>query len=196
MFPAIHHRRLWAPLALSAEELQRLREAGEQLRDAGRAGAGTSALRARQVALICDLPLPPATRALARAVADTGGTVTLLQAGAWRAKPPEAMRDAARVLGRLYDAIDCCDLPRTVVEQIEREAGVPVLDGLAGAGHPLRGLAAGWADEPAAELELALPMSVGSRGPQAASAPHARLACPREECETAVLLAAYLAALS
>jgi hypothetical protein len=31
------------------------------------------------------------------------------------------------LLGKLYDAVDCCDLPPTLVEQIDRHAGVPVL---------------------------------------------------------------------
>lgn len=250
VFPVLHHRRLWSPLRLSADELQGLRAAAEQLRRAGRAQASTSVLRGRHLAVICDGPLPPVMRALARSFSDAGGTVTLLQAGAWRAKPPEALRDAARVLGRLYDAIDCCDLPRTVTEEIEREAGVPVLDGLAGGSHPLRlladvmtlhtvvpepsrelrvaidargnevlhaallrcaaatglqlteaaALAPGaqpeWSDDPEVELDLALPLASGRlRMPNTTPEMQVRLAGLLAEHETAVLLAAYVAAL-
>lgn len=250
VFRAIPHRHLWSPLRLSADEIRALHAAAERLRGTGRAEAGITALRGRHLAVICDIPLPSAMQALTRAVGDAGGTVTLLQAGAWRSKPPDALRDAARVLGRLYDAIDCCDLPRSVVEQIEREAGVPVLDGLAGAAHPLRLLAdvmtlqalrpassqalrvaidahgneelpaalarcaaatglalneaavlasvppPGWADEPEVEVDLALPLGPGRlRMPNETPELRVRLAGLLAEHETAVLLAAYVAAL-
>lgn len=47
----------------------------------------------------------------------------------------------ARVLGRLYDAIECQGLAQALVLQLGREAGVPVFDGLACAGHPTAQLA-------------------------------------------------------
>ena len=44
------------------------------------------------------------------------------------------------MLGRLYDAIDCCGLPTPLVEQIEAHSGVPVFNGVARPDHPLRQL--------------------------------------------------------
>ena len=42
---------------------------------------------------------------------------------------------AARLLGRLYDAIECDDLPAQLAIDLERDAGVPVFNGLGGPEH-------------------------------------------------------------
>ena len=42
----------------------------------------------------------------------------------------------ARLLGRLYDAIDCEGLPPELTRELERHAGVPVFSGLAEPGAP------------------------------------------------------------
>jgi ornithine carbamoyltransferase len=42
----------------------------------------------------------------------------------------------ARILGRLYDGIECQGLAATIVRQLRRDAGVPVFEGLACTGHP------------------------------------------------------------
>jgi ornithine carbamoyltransferase len=47
---------------------------------------------------------------------------------------------AARLLGRLYDAIDCEGLDTTILREIDREAGVPVFDGLYGAAQTVAAL--------------------------------------------------------
>jgi ornithine carbamoyltransferase len=62
------------------------------------------------------------------------------------AEPPgtrsrDGVRQLARMLGRLYDAVDCAALPPATVREIEQEAGVPVYDGLALDDHPARALA-------------------------------------------------------
>ena len=41
------------------------------------------------------------------------------------------------MLGRLYDAVDCGDLPPQLLEQIDAHCGVPVLNGVAQSEHPL-----------------------------------------------------------
>ena len=47
----------------------------------------------------------------------------------------------ARLLGRLYDAIECQGLAPALVVQLGREAGVPVFDGLATPAHSIGQLA-------------------------------------------------------
>ena len=49
--------------------------------------------------------------------------------------------ETARVLGRLYDGIECQGLAPELVRQLGRDAGVPVFDGLAAAHHPTAHLA-------------------------------------------------------
>jgi ornithine carbamoyltransferase len=50
-------------------------------------------------------------------------------------------RSLARLLGSLYDAIDCEHLSAERARQLPGLAGIPVFDGLAAAGRPLAGLA-------------------------------------------------------
>ena len=75
------------------------------------------------------------------AVAKGGGTVAVLDASLWRSKASDTLRREARMLGRLYDLVDCCDMSEAAVEEIDRNACVPVLDGAVGSAHPLRLLA-------------------------------------------------------
>ena len=49
---------------------------------------------------------------------------------------PQA-HDAARLLGRFYDALDCEDLPAELVHCLRRNCGVPVYEGLGRRDHPL-----------------------------------------------------------
>ena len=52
-----------------------------------------------------------------------------------------ALRRTAVLLGRLYDALECQGLPEGAVRRLAHEAGIPVFDGAATAGHPSAGLA-------------------------------------------------------
>ena len=54
---------------------------------------------------------------------------------------PDVQR-TARMLGRLYDAIECQGMATELVHQVGVEAGVPVYDGLASPRHPTARLAA------------------------------------------------------
>ena len=53
---------------------------------------------------------------------------------------PDVQR-TARMLGRLYDAIECQGMATELVHQVGVEAGVPVYDALASAKHPTARLA-------------------------------------------------------
>ena len=48
----------------------------------------------------------------------------------------------ARLIGRLYDAVDWPDAPADLLERVRATAGIPIYDGLAAAGHPTAQLAA------------------------------------------------------
>ena len=47
----------------------------------------------------------------------------------------------ARLIGRLYDAVDWPDAPADLLEQVRASAGIPIYDGLATAHHPTADLA-------------------------------------------------------
>ena len=137
MSPPLPHRRLWSIGELSAADLRALLETAAALKQTTRRSSGWQPLRGRHLALLCAEPCS-ASEQFNDAVVELGGSVALLQTGAWRANSGDGVAEAARVLGRLYAAIDCCDLPPALVEQIDRYADVPVFNGLASPDHPSR----------------------------------------------------------
>jgi len=135
MNASVPYQHLCSPDLLTAAELDALLDAAALLKQA--AQRGWVPLRDRHLALLCS-HCTDTRAAFEQAVTALGGAASLLDADEWRARAGDAVPEAALFLGRLYDAIDCCDLPNTLVEQIEAHSGVPVFNGLAGAAHPLR----------------------------------------------------------
>lgn len=132
----VPHRHLWSAERLTSYDLQLLLNTAAMLKRAGQRADGWAPLRGRHVALLCsgNSGVAPGFQ---RAVAELGGTASLLNADEWRARAGDRIPEAARLLGRLYDAIDCCDLPPEIVEQIETHSGVPVFNGLGKSDHPM-----------------------------------------------------------
>jgi ornithine carbamoyltransferase len=133
---AVSHRRLWSGVVLSREEVLRCLDAVAVLKQTAAQSGEWRPLQGRQVAMFCATACP-AAQVMSRAVAALGGHVALLSQGSWPSCGGHDLPDAARMLGQLYDAVDCCSLPPAAADQLERHAGVPVFDGLARADHPL-----------------------------------------------------------
>lgn len=55
----------------------------------------------------------------------------------------------ARILGRLYDAVDCAGMKPPIVQSIAQAAGVPVFGGLGCERHPVKALGELWTIEQA-----------------------------------------------
>ena len=141
MTTSVPHRHLWSPERLSGDDLQALLDTAAALKRAQQRGYGWDPLRGRHLALLIDCH-DEAALAFQRAVHDLGGSVALLDTNDWQSSAGERVPEAARMLGRLYDAIDCCGLPAPLLEQIDANCGVPVFNGVAQADHLLGVLAA------------------------------------------------------
>jgi ornithine carbamoyltransferase len=141
MTASVPHRHLWSPERLSGDDLQALLDTAAALKRAQQRGDGWDPLRGRQLALLIDCH-DEAALAFQRAVHDLGGSVALLDINDWQSSTGQRVPEAARMLGRLYDAIDCCGLPAPLLEQIDANCGVPVFNGVAQADHLLGVLAA------------------------------------------------------
>ncbi len=72
---------------------------------------------------------------------DQGAHVTYLGPSGTQIGEKESMKDTARVLGRLYDAIEYRGFGQAVVEVLAKFAGVPVYNGLTDEFHPTQVLA-------------------------------------------------------
>ncbi|MBX3604762.1 MAG: hypothetical protein KF788_05810 [Piscinibacter sp.] len=135
--PEVDPRHLWTVEALSGPELHCLLRRAARLRET----AGDAPLRGRNLALLCDDDGPDdGSAALQHAASALGAQVARLRAGDACARDGRIDRPTIRLLGRLYDAIDCNGLPAEQLEAIRQEAGVPVFNGLGRRDHPSRTL--------------------------------------------------------
>ena len=92
-------------------------------------------LRGRRIVVLRERSDGPHAAAFERAADALGATITIVP-------PPVGIDGAARLLGRLYDAVDCVAMEPTVLERIEQSAGIPVYNGLSAKHLPTRVLSA------------------------------------------------------
>ena len=112
------------------------------LQAAARAGAASPLLRGKHLGLLCrDAATPPAVL-FRDAARELGARVSLVEPSLIDAEALPTLGEIGRVLGRLYDAVECQDLAEALVESLRAPAGVPVFSGIALAGHPSAALAA------------------------------------------------------
>ena len=72
---------------------------------------------------------------------DLGMGVTFLDPGSSQMGKKESIEDTAKELGRMYDGIEYRGFDQELVEQLSRDSGVPVWNGLTDAFHPTQMLA-------------------------------------------------------
>ena len=134
-------RHLWTADALSGHELRCLLDEAGRLREAAHHAEPGLPLRGRNLALLCDGEPGDGAVALQHAATGLGAHVAHLRASDTCPDGHSVDQATVRLLGRLYDAIDCSGLAPGQGEAIAREAGVPVFNGLGGRDHPSRSLA-------------------------------------------------------
>ncbi len=129
----------WCSLdGMSSDDVQSLLAGAKAFAAVGEAG---HAFRYRHVAVLCELPSSESADAVVAAASALGATVVRLRPSTLRLATGQALRDTARMLGRLYNVIECDGLGTPIVAELSRCAGVPVLGEVALAAHPVRMLA-------------------------------------------------------
>ena len=127
---------------LTSVNILALFSAARRLQEAARAGTVGKPLHGKNLALLLGRSPSAETSALHRAAQELGARVAEVKfVESSGTKSRDDVRELARILGRMYDAIDCGMLAPATVRQIEQEAGVPVYEGLAMDDHPARVLA-------------------------------------------------------
>jgi ornithine carbamoyltransferase len=107
-------------------------------RDGQGAQSSRLLLRGKNLGLVCESEGDADALLFRSAASALGASVSHIRPDPAGGDPAAGtgLLDSARVLGRLYDGIECQGLTPTLVRQLGREAGVPVFDRLAGANHP------------------------------------------------------------
>lgn len=122
-------------------ELRFLLQLSEALKIAKYAGTETQRLAGKEIALIFEKTSTRTRSAFEVAAFDQGGHVTYLDPSGSQMGHKESVADTARVLGRMYDAIEYRGNKQSDVEALAEYSGVPVYNGLTDEWHPTQMLA-------------------------------------------------------
>ncbi|HJV60748.1 MAG TPA: ornithine carbamoyltransferase [Albitalea sp.] len=141
MTPLLNHRSLWALDSVSPADVQALLATGRSLRDAEQASLAQTPLRGKNIALLCEDQDGTEATLFRNAATALGAHVARVRPSLAKLHTDIEVQHTARMLGRLYDAIECQGMAPQLVRDIARDAGVPVYDGLGSAGHPMHQLA-------------------------------------------------------
>jgi ornithine carbamoyltransferase len=123
------------------QELRHLLALSEALKTAKYAGNEAKRLEGKEIALIFEKTSTRTRSAFEVASFDQGAHVTYLDPSGSQLGHKESVADTARVLGRMYDAIEFRGSGQEDVEELARYAGVPVYNGLTNEWHPTQMLA-------------------------------------------------------
>ncbi len=128
-------------LDLTPEEINGLLELAAELKAKKKAGIAHRLCEGKSIALIFEKTSTRTRCAFEVAAADLGMHPTYLDPSGSQIGKKESIADTARVLGRMYDAIEYRGFGQTIVEELAKYAGVPVYNGLTNEFHPTQILA-------------------------------------------------------
>ncbi|MEU1319884.1 ornithine carbamoyltransferase [Streptomyces tibetensis] len=138
---ALAGRHLLKELDFTEEEFRGLVELAADLKAAKKGGIEPRYLQGRNIALIFEKTSTRTRCAFEVAAADQGASTTYLDPFGSQIGHKESVKDTARVLGRMYDAIEYRGDSQQKVEELAAYAGVPVYNGLTDDWHPTQMLA-------------------------------------------------------
>ncbi|WAJ38683.1 ornithine carbamoyltransferase [Pseudomonas sp. GOM7] len=137
----MHNRNLLSLMHHSTRELRYLLDLSRDLKRAKYTGTEQQHLKRKNIALIFEKTSTRTRCAFEVAAYDQGANVTYIDPNSSQIGHKESMKDTARVLGRMYDAIEYRGFKQEIVEELATYAGVPVFNGLTDEYHPTQMLA-------------------------------------------------------
>jgi ornithine carbamoyltransferase len=138
---ALHGKHFLKLSDFSPDELVYLLDLSAELKAAKREGREEQMLAGKEIALIFEKDSTRTRCAFEVAAYDQGAHVTFIGPGGSHMGHKETVKDTARVLGRMYDAIEYRGFGQETAEELARWAGVPVFNGLTDEWHPTQILA-------------------------------------------------------
>jgi ornithine carbamoyltransferase len=129
------------PVPMTAYDLSAVLAHALALQRAALAGATQEPLRGKHFGLWCDAGDDAVAALFDQAATGLGAQVAHVRPSLSARSTVLEVQHTARVLGRLYDAVECLGMAPALVAEVSRWAGVPVYDGLARADHPTARLA-------------------------------------------------------
>ncbi|MEO7336301.1 MAG: ornithine carbamoyltransferase [Caldimonas sp.] len=121
---------------VTLRELNAVLESARSLQAGARRGALQRPLRGKHLCVLVGDENDADMSLFSAAAAELGARVTVIPSSLTELTTPLEVRHTARMLGRLYDAVECQGMAPELVRSIANEAGVPVYDAIASADHP------------------------------------------------------------
>src|SRR5690606_14211876 len=137
----IHNRSLLSLEHHTPRALRDLLDLSRDLKPATCAGTEQPHPKGNNIALSFEKTSTRTRCAFEVAAYDQGANVTYIDPNSSQIGHKESMKDTARVLGRMYDAIEYRGFKQEIVEELAKYAGVPVFNGLTDEYHPTQMLA-------------------------------------------------------
>ena len=137
----LKNRNFLTLLDFTSTEILQLLELSEKLKQAKYNHTEEQVLKGKNIALIFEKTSTRTRCAFEVAAFDQGANVTYLGPSGTQIGHKESMADTARVLGRMYDAIEYRGYGHHIVEELAKYSGVPVWNGLTNELHPTQVLA-------------------------------------------------------
>jgi len=123
------------------QEIRFLLDLSHTVKAQKNAGAGKQSLAGKNICLIFEKTSTRTRCAFEVAAYDLGMGVTYLDPSGSQIGHKESIKDTARVLGRMYDAIEYRGFAQSIVDDLAKYSGVPVYNGLTDESHPTQILA-------------------------------------------------------
>ncbi|HTO82122.1 MAG TPA: ornithine carbamoyltransferase [Methylomirabilota bacterium] len=137
----LRNRSLLTVQDLTQREFNYLLDLARDLKRAKYAGTEQQHLSGKEIVLIFEKSSTRTRCAFEVACHDQGANVTYLDPTGSQMGHKESVKDTARVLGRMYDAIEFRGFSQGAVEDLNKYSGVPVFNGLTDEYHPTQMLA-------------------------------------------------------
>jgi ornithine carbamoyltransferase len=137
----LRNRSLLTVQDYTQREFKYLLDLARDLKRAKYARTEQEHLRGKEICLIFEKTSTRTRCAFEVACHDQGAHVTYLDPSGSQIGHKESFKDTARVLGRMFDAIEYRGSAQAGVEQLAKYAGVPVYNGLTDEYHPTQMLA-------------------------------------------------------
>ncbi len=128
-------------LDFTPDEIEHLLDLSHKLKREKFSGIEDMRLSGKNIALIFEKTSTRTRAAFEVSAYDQGAHVTYFGPATSQLEHKESIKDTARVLGRMYDAIEYRGYGQVVVEELAKYAGVPVINGLTEEFHPTQVLA-------------------------------------------------------
>lgn len=137
----LHHRSFVQETDWTPDEIRFVLKLAHDLKAAKYGGYEKPRLSGKNIALIFEKSSTRTRSAFEVAAYDQGAHVTYLGPEGSQIGTKESMKDTARVLGRMFDAIEYRGFGQSRVQELAQYAGVPVYNGLTDEFHPTQMLA-------------------------------------------------------